>query len=138
MQSQVRGRCAPPAPADRPKRVLVVDDDADVRLWLRTTLEFNGWEVSDAGTAGDGVARARREPFDVVILDQMMPAMTGLEAAAELRPGYDKPLVLFSAYLSPELERRAEELGVTPVSKLDQGGLLRVLDRLDGSTPPAQ
>ena len=111
-------------------RVLVVDDDADVRLWLRTTLEFHRYDVVEASSGDEGVILVRDDqtgPFDVVILDQMMPEMTGLEAAASMRPDFDRPVVLFSAYLSAELHDEARRLQVTPISKLDQDALLRLL-----------
>ena len=110
------------------KRVLVVDDDADVRLWLRTTLEFHNWDVTDAPSGADGLEQAAADAFDVIVLDQMMPGMTGLETAAKLRRDYGGPLVLFSAYLTSELTNEAHRLEVTPVSKLDQQALLRLLE----------
>ena len=98
--------------------VLVVDDEPDVRVLVRAFLELGGFEV--VAEAVDG-AEAVREyvaldppPIpDVVVLDNRMPVMTGLEAAAlmlERHPG--QVVVLFSAFLDTGLAKQARDLGV--------------------------
>jgi DNA-binding NtrC family response regulator len=80
-------------------RILIVDDEANVRLNYRITLEAEGYEVFEAGTA----ASARREflerSFAVAILDVRMPGMDGLELLAKMREvGISVPAMIVTAY----------------------------------------
>lgn len=103
-------------------RVLVVDDSAALRHMLRVILEDAELEVEEACSGQEALDRLGRAPApDVVVLDQRMPQMTGLEAARRLvMRGEAVPrLILFSAYLHPVLEAEASELGVVTVLKTD-------------------
>jgi CheY-like chemotaxis protein len=66
-------------------RVLVVDDEEDVRTMLRDILQQVGYAVVEAGSGLEAVQRYRAAPTDVVILDLLMPGQTGLGAIQELR-----------------------------------------------------
>ena len=98
--------------------VLVVDDEPDVRVLVRAFLELGGFEVvAEARDGADAVrqyAALNPPPIpDVVVLDNRMPLMTGLEAAALMllhHPG--QVVVLFSAFLDAAITQRARELGV--------------------------
>ncbi len=111
-------------------QVLVVDDSADIRFMLRMFLEDAGMEVCEASSGIAALARlddASSRP-DVVVLDQRMPELTGLEVARALVARADHPpLVLFSAYLHPVLQAEAQELGVATVDKTDLPALIDVL-----------
>lgn len=118
-------------------RILVVDDAEDVRQWLRLTLEARGWDVVDAED-GEGALEAfgAGPSPDLVVLDHMMPGMTGLEVAGVMRDrGYAGPIMLFSAYLSAGMAGELRRLRVTPVSKVDHAALYRVIDA--ATTAPA-
>ena len=66
-------------------RVLVVDDDPQIRRVMRVTLSGQGYEIDDA-KSGDGALEALRERrFDLVLLDMNMPGMSGLEACRMIR-----------------------------------------------------
>ena len=67
------------------KRVLAVDDETDVQLILKTALQSEGFEVETAGNGADALALARENPPDLVLLDVMMPGMTGFEVLRELK-----------------------------------------------------
>jgi len=67
------------------RNVLVIDDDADVTRYLGTLLSDRGWSVSTANSAEEGLAIARENPPDVVLLDLMMPERGGLSTLVELR-----------------------------------------------------
>jgi len=66
-------------------RVLVVDDDAAVRAWLRTVLADQGYEVQEAPDGKVGLRLFREQPADVVLLDVLMPEQEGIETLRELR-----------------------------------------------------
>ena len=80
--------------------ILVVDDDADIRSRLRTTLERQGWSVVEAINGEDALAKVMHGPPRAVLLDLNMPVMDGFTFLHELRekPGCaDIPVVVFSA-----------------------------------------
>lgn len=98
-------------------RTFIVDDEPDLRLLLRLAIEQR-----NEGLLVVGEAAAGREALDrldsadptVVVLDQMMPGMDGLETARRIlqrRPG--QRIILYSAYLDDELASAATALGIT-------------------------
>jgi two-component system nitrogen regulation response regulator NtrX len=87
--------------------VLIVDDEGNIRRMLRALLESEGYSVREAGTAEEGIDEARREPPEVILLDLMLPGMSGLDALlplGETVPGV--PVVMMSgrATLSDAVE----------------------------------
>jgi CheY-like chemotaxis protein len=83
------------------KRVLVVDDDLDIRDVLVELLEGEGYRVSAAGDGQQALREASRNPPDVILLDLMMPVMSGWQfRAAQLRdPVLARiPVVVLSAF----------------------------------------
>ena len=117
-------------PVAMSRKVLVVDDAEDVRHWLRLTLEARGWQVADAASGEDALVAFDGDGRpDLIVLDHMMPGMSGLEVADALRSrGYDGPVVLFSAYLSASMSADIRRLGLVSVSKVDHTALFRVID----------
>lgn len=81
-------------------RVLVADDSETVLLMLRRRLEFSGYEVATATDGREALAAANGDPApDLILLDAMMPNMSGLEALQSLRAaGNDVPVIVVSAY----------------------------------------
>ncbi len=68
-----------------PFRVLVIDDDPDLRRLVRATLEFlAGWDVSVAADGPDGIDAARAIKPDVALVDLMLPGMDGYEICRQL------------------------------------------------------
>ncbi|HEY8646720.1 MAG TPA: response regulator, partial [Gaiellaceae bacterium] len=65
-------------------RVLVIDDEAPIRLLCRVNLEAEGMEVLEAADGPSGLAMARAETPDVILLDVMMPGLDGWRVAEEL------------------------------------------------------
>ncbi|HVF11890.1 MAG TPA: response regulator [Actinomycetota bacterium] len=112
-------------------RILVVDDEADVRGLLEIMLTQEGWEVKEAIDGETGLQAYEEEDPDLIVLDNMMPGLTGIEVAQELRKkGSDVPIVLFSGYLNPDLMTQAQELNVWTCSKVDLGALVRIVRNL--------
>jgi DNA-binding response OmpR family regulator len=66
-------------------RILVIDDDEQIRAMLRRVLEGSGYEVSEACHGLEGLQRYRATPADIVITDIAMPEKDGLETILELR-----------------------------------------------------
>ena len=109
--------------------LLVCDDDPDVGGFIRTTFELENW-TADLLESGEELLAAydRTDPPAALVLDQMMPGLTGLETAARLRAdGFTQPIILCSGHLGPELNAEIERLGLIPVSKVDMDALVRVV-----------
>ena len=67
------------------KTILVIDDEPHIVMGLRDALEFEGFRVAAAGNGREGIALARTENPDAVILDLMLPDMNGYGVCEELR-----------------------------------------------------
>jgi CheY-like chemotaxis protein len=67
------------------RRVLTIDDQTDIRRLIRMTLEFEGFDVLEAGGGPEGLEMAWSKKPDLILLDVMMPGMTGLTVASMLR-----------------------------------------------------
>jgi DNA-binding response OmpR family regulator len=84
--------------APRPARILVVEDEPNMVAGLRDNFEFEGYEVITAGDGIEGLRRALEESPDLVILDVMMPRMSGLEVCKQLRAQRDSiPIIMLTA-----------------------------------------
>jgi CheY-like chemotaxis protein len=115
-------------------RLLVVDDDLSVGKLLQAIFESEGWEVEYAGSGEECLTMVRTAQPDVIVLDHMMPGLTGIETARQLRgAGFGKPIVLFSAYVGPDLQVAVRELDLEPVSKVDTQAVIRIVDALGGA-----
>ncbi len=66
------------------RTVLTIEDQPDIRRLIRMTLEFKGHRVLEAGNGADGLALARSERPDLILLDVMMPGMSGHRVAQAL------------------------------------------------------
>ncbi|HEY6617183.1 MAG TPA: response regulator, partial [Vicinamibacterales bacterium] len=65
--------------------ILVAEDDRDIADLIAHYVERSGWTPHTVGSGDDALARARKQPFDLVILDVMLPGMSGLEVCRALR-----------------------------------------------------
>jgi two-component system KDP operon response regulator KdpE len=77
-------------------RVLVVDDEPQIRRALRTSLEAHGYEVATAGTGEEGVLAAAETAPDLVLLDLGLPDLDGTEVIERVRSFSDVPVVVLS------------------------------------------
>jgi len=80
-------------------RILVVDDEDDLRLLYTDELEDEGYDVAGAGTVAEARELLAREPFDLVVLDIQMKGESGLDLLKEIaRDKKDLPVVLSTAF----------------------------------------
>src|SRR5438094_6618269 len=77
-------------------RILVVDDDPQIRRVLRTALSAQGDEVADARNGEEAVEKLHDEKPDLVILDMNMPRMNGLETCRIVRTTSDVPIIMLT------------------------------------------
>ena len=114
-------------------RVLVIDDDPDIRDALRWLLEGEGFAVSVAANGAEGLTRQRREPADIVVTDIFMPEQDGIETLWKFRGEFPQvPIIVMSGgssargtdYLSVAHELGAQENAAQAArsSGADRGG----------------
>jgi two-component system KDP operon response regulator KdpE len=77
-------------------KILVVDDEPQIRRMLRTTLTGNGYQVADARSGEESLDKFREFMPDLVIMDLNMPGMGGLDACREIRFGSDVPIIILT------------------------------------------
>lgn len=77
--------------------LLVVDDEEKIRTLIRKYAEFEGHTVTEAANGMDALERCRKAPFDLIIMDVMMPLLDGLSACREIRKKLDTPIIILSA-----------------------------------------
>ena len=88
-------------------RILAVDDEPDLRSLLRILLKNRGYEVLEAASGREAVELVRTEPrIDLVIMDIMMPGLSGVEACAEIRKFSTVPMLFLTA--KSQLSDKAE------------------------------
>lgn len=80
-----------------PTKVLVIDDDPNVVDFIKRGLSYEGYEVDSAGDGRSGLERARDQDPDLVILDVMMPNMSGLEVCRRLKASGNTPVLMLTA-----------------------------------------
>jgi two-component system KDP operon response regulator KdpE len=93
-------------------KILVVDDDPQIRRVMKATLVSHGYEVIEARTGEDGLELVSRESPNLVLLDMNMPGMGGLETCRALRAFSDVPVIILTV-------RNSEK---DKVAALDAGG----------------
>lgn len=100
------------------RRVLVIDDEADVRLLYRVNLRHAGFEVLEADDGDRGIDAALEHLPDAVVLDLMMPGADGFEVLRVLRAHPDAeevPVLVLTADARSEDHRRCFQLGADEV-----------------------
>ena len=126
-------------------RVLVVEDDQDINNLLCTILRDGGYESQAAFSGSEGLLWAERENFDLVLLDLMLPGLTGEQFIQKIRPIRTMPIIVLSAKAGLEdkvnvLRMGADDFIPKPFDNLEV--LARVEAQLRRvkkfSAPPAQ
>lgn len=81
-------------------KILIAEDDQDIRELVVLTLQFNGYDVVSAVDGAQAVEKAQEDTFDLILMDVRMPRMTGYEACRQLRDmeaTRDIPIIFLSA-----------------------------------------
>lgn len=121
-------------------KILIVDDDPQIRDVLRITLKQAGHEVSEAGDGAEGLAKARNGKADLIVLDIGLPEMDGLQVCRHLREQSETP-VLFLTARDDEIDRiLAFELGgddyvSKPFSPRELSARIKAILKRVGSEP---
>jgi two-component system nitrogen regulation response regulator NtrX len=93
-------------------RILIVDDERNVRATLKGVLEDEGYEAEAVGSGEEALSALTRDPFDLVLLDIWLPGMDGLEVLEQLgNDGTDAVVVMISGHGSVESAVRSTKLG---------------------------
>ena len=102
------------ASATHKGKILVIDDEADIRESLETLLGMEGYDIDLAQNAAEGMRALESRAYDLVLLDLMMPDRSGMEVLHEVRErDAETPIVLITAYGSVEVAVEALKSGAT-------------------------
>lgn len=91
--------------------ILIIDDEVQIRKLLEITLHSNNYQVTEAGTAKEGMIRAANHPPDLIILDLGLPDMDGLTVLQQLRQWYTNPVIILSVQKDEEVIIKALDSG---------------------------
>jgi two-component system phosphate regulon response regulator PhoB len=98
------------------KTILLVEDERDLRLIIRTTLEDPRYRILEANDGHEALEILGQEEVDIVVLDWMLPGLSGIDVARNLR-GQDRtrelPIVMVTARSQPRDREQGEALGIS-------------------------
>ena len=78
-------------------KILVVDDEVNIRLVVKEYAEFEGYEVREAENGMQAIEMVKNEDFDLIIMDVMMPKLDGYSACKEIKKVKNIPVIMLSA-----------------------------------------
>jgi len=114
-------------------RILIIDDEADIRESLETLLELEGYTIEQAPNGTEGLRMAEHAAYDLILLDLMMPDRSGMEVLQEIRErDRETPVCMITAYGSVEVAVNALKAGASDYfsKPWDNEKLLIEIDRL--------
>ena len=95
-------------------KVLVIDDEPNIRTLLDILLRSQGYDVILADNGGDGLLLYRQEHPDVIVLDLKMPGLDGVTVLKQIRSAdLIQPVIVLTGDSTPQAERQVRALGVT-------------------------
>ncbi|MGH2626175.1 MAG: response regulator transcription factor [Anaerolineales bacterium] len=113
------------------QRILVVDDEPDTLGLIQLTLETAGFEVDTAANGTQAIDRATQDHYDLIVLDVMMPDLSGFEVLRRLQASSSAlpPVVFLTAKARPEDRRAGESMGATAylIKPTTRGQLLDIV-----------
>ncbi|GJL64454.1 MAG: hypothetical protein NPIRA04_31080 [Nitrospirales bacterium] len=122
-------------------RILIVDDNADIRWILSDLLESHGFRCQKAQNAITALSMIQNSEFDVILTDYQMPKMNGLELLQQLSASTKTssiPVIMLTAFGSDELEIEARQAGACAVLRkpIDSRELLTTITQTIEKTGP--
>ena len=107
-------RSTPQSTPQSAGRILIIDDEAEIRESLETLLQLEGYTVVVAGSGREGLAQIGQRAFDVVLLDLALPDKNGMDVLSEIRLLYPQQgVIMITAYGTVENAVRAMQSGAT-------------------------
>jgi two-component system copper resistance phosphate regulon response regulator CusR len=125
------------------RKILVIDDEPDTVGLLELTLSTAGFEVKGAGNGDEGLRLATENRYDLLLVDLMMPGLSGFDLMRALQTGGGKsaatPIVILTARGRPEDREMGERLGAVGylVKPATRGQLLDAVRRVLREIPSA-
>ncbi len=114
-------------------KILIADDDEEIRRALTAALSGNGYHSTSVSDGDEAIAYLRDNPVDVLILDIMMPRVSGLEVLRHVQKQLPAlKIIVLSGYLGTNLQRECENLGAlhTLTKPYDFEDLMAILSAL--------
>jgi len=96
--------------------VLLVDDDPDFTIMLRTLLQGQDFQILSVNSGEEAVSLSETTPLDVIVLDLLMPGMDGWEVCRKIRAFSDIPILILSALGAPANVARALDAGADGIN----------------------
>src|SRR5512141_874663 len=91
--------------------ILIVEDDPNIRKLVRVNLVKRGYSVSEAGDSHQAMALFQAEPVDLVLLDLMLPGLSGVDICLWIRARSNVPIIILSARSEEDLKVAALDAG---------------------------
>ena len=79
------------------KKILIVEDEAKIARFLELELKYEGYEIDIASNGRDGLEKGKSPDVDAIILDLMLPGLSGIEVCRRLRQTSDVPIIMLTA-----------------------------------------
>jgi DNA-binding response OmpR family regulator len=93
-------------------KILVVDDEMNIRNVVREYAEHEGFKVDEAGDGMEAVSMAKAQDYDLIVMDVMMPRLDGFSACKEIRKTKDTPIIILSARDDEYDQQHGFDLGI--------------------------
>src|SRR5271168_196466 len=124
-------------------RILVVDDEPQIRRVMRATLVTEGYEVADARSGDDALERIHSEKYDLILLDINMPGITGIETCRQIRLVSDVCIIMMTVRDKESdkvaaLDVGADDYVTKPFSMPEMLARIRAALRRTASSSPSE
>ena len=122
------------------KTMLIIEDDVVSRDLLRLVFEYDGFQCMEAENGAIGLTMLESQTFEIIILDNAMPVMSGLEFLAHVQrepQQSDTPIIMITGLLNPSIREKATKLGAYAIVEkpYDLGELRALVSQLCVTSP---